>query len=168
MTFRGSLPCFRCLQTPCWLIQVSVTSHLMDNKLRWKASKTNVCYTIERLSSFLLWHKVFCFEVLLRSPSFSKHLQLKASASSASISSSILVRSPTILVRVRAQRDVFNSVYFVEMKTKTRKLCELYCTLYVPVLPSRMPYVLSSEMAIHFTFPVSIISHFFFQSSPAL
>ena len=132
MTFRGSLPCFRCLQTPCWLIQVSVTSHLMDNKLRWKASKTNVCYTIERLSSFLLWHKVFCFEVLLRSPSFSKHLQLKASASSASISSSILVRSPTILVRARAQRDVFNSVFCGNENNNTKHgncvSCTVRCT----------------------------------------
>ena len=116
MTFRGCLSCFRSLQTPCWLIQVSVTSHLMDNKLRWNALKANICYTIRWLPRFLLWHEHLWFVVLLLSASFSKHLQLRASASTSSISSSILVR-------------FCNSVENENKNIKIRKLCEFSRTV---------------------------------------
>lgn len=81
----------------------------------------------------------------------------EASASSASISSSILVRSPTILVRARAQRDVFNSVFCGNENKNTKHgncvSCTVRCTCQCySTLPSRMPYVLSSRMTIHFSF----------------
>lgn len=133
MTFRGSLPCFRCLQTPCWLIQVSVTSHLMDNKLRWKALKENVCYTIEWLSSFLLWHMVLCFEVLLLSASFSKHWSIgKQCFHLQQYSCSVSHNSCSSPGSARCLQ--FCILWEWKQEHKTRKLCELYCTLYVPVL----------------------------------